>query len=114
MGHCGAAKDGLGRHAPLASWLARKEANLPTTRLLALRRILRSTDFMTLFRGGAGTGKSFVLRRVQDALRREGRTTRVAAPQRQQVVDLGRDGLEDAQTVAEFLQRGRRCRKARS
>ena len=47
-----------------------------------------------------------MLRRIQDALRREGLTTRVAAPHRQQVADLGRDGLEDAQTVAELLQRG--------
>ncbi len=101
-----AARDGSGRHAPLASWIAAEGSELAPDQLLAFRQILRSTDFITLFRGGAGTGKSFVLRRIQDALRREGRTTRVAAPQRQQVADLGRDGLHDAQTVAELLQRG--------
>jgi conjugative relaxase-like TrwC/TraI family protein len=101
-----AARDGLGRHAPLASEFPAEGSDLAPDQLLAFRQILRSTDFITLFRGGAGTGKSFVLRRIQDALRREGRTTRVAAPQRQQVADLGRDGLEDAQTVAELLQRG--------
>lgn len=47
-----------------------------------------------------------MIRRIQDALRREGRTTRVAAPQRQQGADLGRDRLHDAQPVAELLQRG--------
>ena len=101
-----AARDGLGCHAPLAAWTAMEGSELASDQLLAFRQILRSTDFITLFRGGAGTGKSFVLRRIQDALRRAGRTTRVAAPQRQQVADLGRDGLADAQTVAELLQRG--------
>jgi len=81
-------------------------SELAPDQLRAFRQILESTDFITLFRGGAGTGKSFVLRRVQDALRRAGQFTKTAAPQRQQAIDLGRDGLEDVQTVAELLQRG--------
>jgi conjugative relaxase-like TrwC/TraI family protein len=101
-----AARTGVGRCVPLASASAVEESELAPDQLLAFRRILRSTDFITLFRGGAGTGKSFVLRRIQDAVRREGGTTRVVAPQRQQVVGLGWDGLQDAQTVAELLQRG--------
>ncbi|MEO8350231.1 MAG: AAA family ATPase, partial [Chthoniobacteraceae bacterium] len=71
----------------------------------ALNTILASEDFVTLFRGGAGTGKSFVLRSVQSAIAREGGRTIVLAPQRQQVLDLQRDGLFDAGTVAEFLQK---------
>ena len=101
-----AARTGVGRCVPLASASAMEESELAPDQLLAFRRILRSTDFITLFRGGAGTGKSFVLRRIQDAVRREGRITRVVAPQRQQIVDLGRDGLHEAQTVAELLHRG--------
>ena len=101
-----AARNGLGRHAPLASWIAAEGSELAPDQLLAFRQMLGSTDFITLFRGGAGTGKSFVLRRIQDALHREGRITRIAAPQRQQVADLGRDGLHDAQTVAGLLQCG--------
>ena len=61
---------------------------------------------MTLFRGGAGTGKSHVLRRVQDAIKASGRITFTLAPQCQQVLDLERDGLSNCQTASEFLQRG--------
>ncbi len=99
-----AARDGVGRHSPLVAGEWAQDGDLAPDQLRALHQILRSTDFITLFRGGAGTGKSFVLRRVQGTLRRAGRITRVAAPQRQQVIDLGRDGLTDEQTVAELLQ----------
>ena len=61
---------------------------------------------MTLFRGGAGTGKSHVLRHVQAALETAGRRTLVLAPQRQQVLDLEKDGLAHGQTVAQFLADG--------
>src|SRR5207244_8843838 len=71
----------------------------------ALDSILWSTDFITLFRGAAGTGKSFVLKRVQHALNAAGSASVVLAPQRQQVLDLLRDGLIGTQTVAECLQR---------
>jgi AAA domain len=74
--------------------------------LRAFRQILGSTDFITLFRDGAGTGKSFVLRRIQEALRLAGHLTKAVAPQRQQVIDLDRNGLHDVQTVAEFVLRG--------
>ena len=71
----------------------------------AVARILSSHDFVTLFRGGAGTGKSYTLREVDSGLRHAGRKVRVIAPQRQQVMDLTRDGFEGAQTVSEFLTR---------
>ena len=100
------ARDGVGRHSPLATLQQFDGSELAPDQLRAFRQILESTDFITLFRGGAGTGKSFVLRRVQDALRRAGHVTKTSAPQRQQVIDLGRDGLEDVQTVAELIQRG--------
>src|SRR5581483_4278718 len=51
------------------------------------------------------TGKSFVLREVQQALDEAKQTSIVLAPQRQQVIDLHRDGLMNTQTVAECLQR---------
>src|SRR6202035_2849525 len=40
------------------------------------------------------------------AIERNGRRSVVLAPQRQQVIDLARDGLLEAQTVSECLQRG--------
>jgi ATP-dependent exoDNAse (exonuclease V) alpha subunit len=56
-----------------------------------------------LFRGGAGTGKSYALREVTNGLRAAGHSLQVIAPQRQQVIDLQRDGMTGAQTVSEFL-----------
>ena len=94
------------RTQPLAQHLDDGDEPLADDQKSALRRILGSRDLVTLFRGGAGTGKSYVLRRVQEALHRAGRATHVLAPQRQQVLDLSKDGLSGTQTVAEFLDRG--------
>jgi len=71
----------------------------------AVIQILRSRDFVTLFRGAAGSGKSFALRDVNHALRKARYKSCVIAPQRQQVKDLERDGFTGAQTVSEFLAR---------
>jgi conjugative relaxase-like TrwC/TraI family protein len=69
----------------------------------AVEHILSSRDFVTLFRGGAGTGKSFTLRDVQAGLKAAGHVVQVIAPQRQQVADLERDGFSGAQTVSALL-----------
>lgn len=100
-----AAADGIGIHPPLAR-AAELHSELAADQQLALSSILSSRNFITLFRGGAGTGKSFVLERVQRAIDRRGRRSVVLAPQRQQVIDLTRDGLLEAQTLSECLQRG--------
>lgn len=71
----------------------------------AVSQILSSRDTITLFRGGAGTGKSYALREVRNALAASGRSVVVLAPQRQQVSDLSADGLP-AQTVSRFLASG--------
>jgi conjugative relaxase-like TrwC/TraI family protein len=99
-------RDGTCRHTPLAPAELRLAADLAPDQQHAFEKILASADFATLFRGGAGTGKSYVLRRIQAALGTVGHPTVVLAPQRQQVLDLSRDGLENGQTVSEFLQRG--------
>ena len=98
------AQDGIGRHAPLATVVG--NSGLAEDQHRALDAILKSTDFISIFRGGAGTGKSFVLRAVQQAIDRTNRPSVVLAPQRQQVIDLARDGLNQTQTVRECLQRG--------
>ncbi|HEY3931444.1 MAG TPA: MobF family relaxase, partial [Verrucomicrobiae bacterium] len=67
-----------------------------------VEHILSSHDFVTLFRGGAGTGKSFTLREVKTGLKAAGHTVQVLAPQRQQVADLERD-FANVQTVSAFL-----------
>ena len=71
----------------------------------AVEQILSSCDFVTLFRGGAGTGKSFTLREIKTGLNNAGHVVQVLAPQRQQVADLERDGFPHAETVSAFLTR---------
>jgi conjugative relaxase-like TrwC/TraI family protein len=100
------ARDGVGRYSLLGRSDSFEVSELAPDQLRAFRHILGSTNFITLFRGGAGTGKSFVLRRIQDALRLARHVTKTAAPQRQQLIDLDRNGLQDVQTVPEFIQRG--------
>ena len=97
-----AAHDGRGQHLPL-------NPNYPAAPILsaeqavAVKQILESRDFITLFRGSAGTGKSFTLREVTQGLRAAGHPVVVLAPQRQQVSDLSTDGLA-ASTLASCLQ----------
>lgn len=99
------ARDGIGRCARIGTSTTEAEGLAPDQRG-ALEFILNSTNFITLFRGGAGTGKSFVLQRVQRALDDAGHASVVLAPQRQQTIDLARDGLAQTQTVSECLHRG--------
>jgi len=69
----------------------------------ALDALLGSTDRISIFRGGAGTGKSFVLRDLVEQAQRSGRRVVVLAPQRQQVADMEKAGLPSPTTVANFL-----------
>lgn len=97
-----AAHDGRRSHAPLNPD-HRPSASLSAEQKTAVDQILQSRDFVTLFRGGAGTGKSFALKEVERGLRAAERPVVVLAPQRQQVDDLKADGLA-AETVSRFLQ----------
>ncbi|MFT4175358.1 MAG: MobF family relaxase [Luteolibacter sp.] len=81
------------------------DSSLDEFQLAAARQLLGSHDRIMLFRGGAGTGKSFTLRVVHDALLRQGHAVHVLAPQRQQVEGLADDGMAGARTVSEFLMR---------
>ena len=100
------ARDGIGRFGPHCSGHSIHNANLDAGQRQAVERILQSRDFVTLFRGGAGTGKSYTLREVYGALATGRATVTVVAPQRQQVVDMERDGFHGAQTVSAVLARG--------
>ncbi|MDP0497626.1 MAG: MobF family relaxase [Verrucomicrobiota bacterium JB024] len=95
------AREGLGRHN-MFNWQYRPSDRVSDEQAAAIERILKSTDYVTLFRGGAGTGKTFTLKEVEQGLRQGGFTPVVLAPQRQQVFSLQQDGFE-AQTLAKFL-----------
>lgn len=69
----------------------------------ALKALVSNTNRVSIFRGGAGTGKSFVLRELADQIRDAGRKVVVLAPQRQQVMDMEQAGFPSLATVANFL-----------
>ena len=91
------------QYEPLAANYQSSNRSLDDEQLKAVEHILSSRDFVTLFRGGAGTGKSFTLREVKTGLIQAGHAVQVLAPQRQQVADLERDGFSGAQTVSALL-----------
>lgn len=95
--------DGISRYAPFTSDYIPK--GLAPDQRQAVARILNSRNFVTLFRGGAGTGKSFVLQAVNQGLEEAGHVVVVVTPQRQQAIDLAQAGFKTTQTVSEFLAR---------
>ena len=97
------AKNGCGHHRRLAKELVGNRAEtLSAEQREAAETIIASTDFVTVFRGAAGTGKSYTLQTIQDTVRAEGGDVLVLAPQNKQVLGLIDDEF-DAKTVASFI-----------
>jgi conjugative relaxase-like TrwC/TraI family protein len=69
----------------------------------AIKALLASTNTVSVFRGGAGTGKSFVLNELVEQVQQSGRRVVVLAPQRQQVVEMEKAGFPSPMTLASFL-----------
>jgi ATP-dependent exoDNAse (exonuclease V) alpha subunit len=101
-----AAKEGAGDRQPLVWNPPPANPSLDDEQRKALGALLSSTDAISLFRGGAGTGKSFVLRELVEQVRLSGKHVVVLAPQRQQVVDMEKSGLPSPTTIANFLLKG--------
>ena len=99
-------KDGTGTCSPLVDNPSLANPKLDDEQHKALTALLGSTNAVSLFRGGAGTGKSFVLRELVEQVRQTGRTLVVLAPQRQQVVEMEGAGFPSPTTVANFLLKG--------
>jgi conjugative relaxase-like TrwC/TraI family protein len=97
------AKEGIGDCLPLVVNPRPANPQLDNEQRHALESLLRSTNGVSVFRGGAGTGKSFVLRELVEQLRQSGRSVVVLAPQRQQVVEMDKAGFPTPTTVANFL-----------
>lgn len=96
-------KDGAGNCRPLMEHSYTADPKLDDEQRLALDALLRSTNAVSVFRGGAGTGKSFVLGELVEQVRHSGKAVVVLAPQRQQVVAMERDGFPSPATVTSFL-----------
>ncbi len=97
------AKEGVGDCWPLVANPLPKNPKLDEEQGKALEGLLASTNLVSVFRGGAGTGKSFVLHELVEQLRQAGRPVVVLAPQRQQVVDMEKAGFPTPATIASFL-----------
>ena len=106
------AKEGVAACHPLVANPTSSNPALDDEQRRALDALLSSTNTVSIFRGGAGTGKSYVLRGLVDQLRQAGRTVVVLAPQRQQVVEMEKNGFVSPSTVASFLARGELAERA--
>src|SRR5439155_6619349 len=93
------AKEGVTACHPLVANPRPVNSALDDEQRKALDALLSSTNIVSVFRGGAGTGKSFVLREVVEQVQQAGRRVVVLAPQRQQVVDMEKAGLPTPSTV---------------
>ena len=99
-------KDGVGDCRPIVENPRPPNPKLDDEQRKALDALLHSTNTVSLFRGGAGTGKSFVLRELVEQVQQSGRPVIVLAPQRQQVVDMESAGFPSPTTIANFLIKG--------
>ncbi len=99
-------KDGTGTCSPLVDKPSLVNPKLDDEQQKALSVLLGSTNAVSLFRGGAGTGKSFVLSELVAQVGQTGKTVVVLAPQRQQVVEMEGAGFPSPTTVANFLLKG--------
>ena len=97
------AKEGFGDCHPLV-WQPRPvNPQLDEEQRQALGALVSNTNLVSIFRGGAGTGKSYVLRELVGQIQEAGRRVVVLAPQRQQVVDMERAGFPSPATISSFL-----------
>jgi hypothetical protein len=99
------AQDGKWKH-PAFNPDYKVSSSLMPDQKAAAEKILRSEDFVTLFCGGAGTGKSHTLREIGNGLTGAGHVIQVIAPQRQQALDL-KSNFGETQTISEFLTKRR-------
>ena len=97
------AKEGVGDCWPLVRNPQPADPKFDDEQRKALEGLLASTNLVSIFRGGAGTGKSFVRHELVEQLKRAGRPVAVLAPQRQQVVDTEKVGFPSPATIASFL-----------
>jgi ATP-dependent exoDNAse (exonuclease V) alpha subunit len=97
------AREGVGDCWPLVANPSPPNTKLDGEQCQALDALLSSTNTVSLFRGGAGTGKSYVLRELVEQVRQAGQRVVVLAPQRQQVVEMEKAGFPSPSTVANFL-----------
>lgn len=99
------AREGRGRYAPFVGegWRYRGDF-LNRGQRLAVEHILRSPDQVMMVRGGAGTGKTTLMREAVAAIEESGRKVFVFAPSADAARGvLRQEGFAEADTVARLL-----------
>lgn len=99
------ARDGRGAHAPLVGTdRAIGRDFLNSGQQAAIRHVWESKDAVIAIRGGAGTGKTTLLKETVEGFKANGHAVQVLAPTAEASRDvLRKDGFYDADTVAKFL-----------
>ena len=98
------AREGRGACAPLGSGQEIETQYLNEGQRSAVRHVWDSHDRVMMVRGGAGTGKTTLMRETARGLKASGREVVVLAPTAEASRGvLRRDGFFDADTVARFL-----------
>ena len=100
------AREGLGRFKPFKSnyELNGQAKDLGLEQKIALRHILKSQDQLTMIRGGAGTGKTTMIKHAVKEIESTDKQVFLFAPTSTAAHDvLKNEGFEKAETVARFL-----------
>ncbi|WP_421896418.1 MobF family relaxase [Marinoscillum sp.] len=100
------AVDGKGKFPKINPNFQVKDKLLNEQQKTAIQEILHSHDFVTALHGSAGTGKSTMLKIVNNAIEQSGRQLHSIGPSSQSVSALKEKGME-AQTIASFLKNSR-------
>lgn len=99
------ARDGRGAHAPLAAEEVLRTTRLNQGQTNAVRHVWDSHDRVIVVSGGAGTGKTTLMREAIRGIESQGKKVHVLAPTAEASRGvLRREGFEFAETVAKFLQ----------
>src|SRR6266542_336076 len=106
-------KEGVGDCHPLVANPLSANPALDDEQRKALDALLGSTNTVSLFRGGAGTGKSFVLRELVEQVQQTGRRVVVLAPQRQQIVSMEKVGLHKMRIFNHLIRTSRKSASLR-
>ncbi|MBS1585514.1 MAG: relaxase domain-containing protein [Bacteroidetes bacterium] len=96
------AREGNGKHIPL--YQIAPELNLDGEQAAAVRHILTTNNRVSIVRGAAGTGKTYLMTEAKKMIQRAGKDIYVVAPTAQASRGVLReDGFKDAETVAKLL-----------
>ncbi|MDD7887870.1 MobF family relaxase [Flavivirga sp. 57AJ16] len=99
------ARNGIGKLRPLKTDFKKSQfKNLNEEQINAISHVMTSQDRLTMIKGGAGTGKTTLLKAIVPEIENTGKEVFLFAPTAEASRDvLKKEGFEKADTVARFL-----------